>query len=308
MASAILIQAVIFVVALAALLKASDWFVESAEKIGLSWGISPFVIGVTIVAFGTSLPELASSIAAVMQGDSKIVTGNVVGSNITNIVLVLGLVAVVAKRVPVDFKSMDLPLLLGSALLFWFTLSDAKFDLWEAFVCLACLVMFLVSSFSGTDDAPEEELPQATWKDYAFLILGGLLVWLGAKFTIEAILEVCRITEISSGFIAQTIVAFGTSLPEVVVSISAARKGQSGIAVGNVIGSNIFNTYAVMGIARLFGDLVIEDSINEFSLPLMVGLTVLLAFMVLTSKISRWEGALLLVFYVFFIIQSILSL
>ncbi len=308
MASAILIEALIFVVALGALLKASDWFVDSAEKIGLSWGVSPFVIGVTIVAFGTSLPELASSIAAVMQGDSKIVIGNVVGSNITNIVLVLGLVAIVAKRVPVDFKAMDLPLLLGSAFLFWFTLSDGNFEIWEALVCLACLVIFLISSFSGTEDDNEDDLPKAVWKDYLFLVLGGALVWLGAKFTIDAIQEVCRLTEISSGFVAQTVVALGTSLPEVVVSISAAKKGQSGIAVGNVIGSNIFNTYAVMGIARLFGGLVVEPSILTFSLPLMVALTVLLAFMVLSSKISRWEGALLLILYAFFLIQSILML
>ncbi len=308
MTSALLIQFIIFIVALAALLKASDWFVDSAEKIGLSWGISPFVIGVTIVAFGTSLPELASSIAAVMGGESKIVIGNVVGSNITNIVLVLGLVAIVAKRIPVDFKTMDLPLLLGSAFLFWFTLQDAKFEIWEAILCLACLVMFLVSSFSSNENDGDEELPKSTGKDFLFLFLGGALVWLGAKFTIEAIQNICTETGISSGFIAQTVVALGTSLPEVVVSISAARKGQSGIAVGNVIGSNIFNTYAVMGIARLFGDLIVEDSILQFSLPLMVVLTVMLAFMVLTSKISRWEGALLLVFYAFFIIQSILSL
>ncbi len=308
MATAILIQVAIFVVALGALLKASDWFVDSAEKIGLSWGVSPFVIGVTIVAFGTSLPELASSIAAVMQDDSKIVTGNVVGSNITNIVLVLGLVAIVAKRVPVDFKNMDLPLLLGSAFMFWFLIYDGKFDLWEAVICLVCLVMFLVSSFSSDEDDDKEERPESGWKDYAFLVLGGALVWLGAKFTIDAIQEVCEITQISSGFIAQTVVALGTSLPEVVVSISAARKGQSGMAVGNVIGSNIFNTYAVMGVARLFGDLYIEESILTFSLPLMVMLTVLLAFMVLTAKISRWEGALLLIFYIFFLVQSILLL
>ncbi len=304
----------IFVVALAALLKASDWFVESAERIGLSFGISPFIIGVTIVAFGTSLPELASSIAGVMNGENEIVAGNVVGSNITNIVLVLGLVAIIAKRVPVDFKTMDVPLLLGSAFILWFVLYDGNFEIWEAFLLLVCLIMFLINSFGSDDSDNEGERPSSSWKDYALLLVGGLLVWLGAKFTIDAIQGICEITGISSGFVALTLVSLGTSLPEVVVSISAARKGQSGIAVGNVIGSNIFNTYAVMGIARMFFSpstetpiFGIEPEILSFNLPMMVVLTVLLGFMSLTGKISRWEGGLFLVFYIFFLTKSILS-
>ncbi len=308
----LLIQSLIFVVALGALLKASDWFVDSAEKIGLSLGISPFVIGVTIVAFGTSLPELASSIVAVLQDDSKIVLGNVVGSNITNIVLVLGLVAFVSKRVPVDFKNMDLTLLIGSAFFLWFALyegggGEPKFELWEAIIFLVCLVMFLVNTFSG-NDGKNEDNPKATWKDYGLLILAGAGVWLGAKFTIDAIQIVCAEYDISSGFIAQTVVALGTSLPEVVVSLTAAKKGQSGMAVGNVIGSNVFNTYAVMGIARLFGDLTVESSIMSFSLPLMLFLTLFLAFMTLTSRITRWEGGLLLIFYLFFLVRSVMML
>jgi cation:H+ antiporter len=304
----ILQYALIFIVALAALLKASDWFVESAERIGLSLGISPFIIGVTIVAFGTSLPELASSIAAVLEGESEIVTGNVIGSNITNIVLVLGLVAMVAKRVPVDFKNMDLALLIGSAMMLWFVITTGNgIDLWEAILFLVCLVMFLINTFNSSQEHENEERPRSRPRDYVLLVVGAALVWLGATYTVSAIQGVCEITGVSSGFVAQTVVALGTSLPEVVVSISAARKGQSSIAVGNVIGSNVFNTYAVMGIARLFGDLVIEPGILSFSLPLMVCLTVMLAALTLTSKISRWEGGLLLVFYVFFLVQTILA-
>ncbi len=310
----ILIQVLIFIVALAVLLKSSDWFVDSAEKIGLSWGVSPFVIGVTVVAFGTSLPELASSIASILAAESQgrpelttIVTGNVVGSNITNIVLVLGLVAVFAKRIPVNFKEMDLPMLVGSAFIFWFLVSDQNFELWEAFILITCLIIFLLNTFKEDGDKKDNNNPKATPKDYGLLVLAGLLVWLGAKFTIDAIQVISDIMNISSGFIAQTVIALGTSLPEIAVSISAARKGQSSIAVGNVIGSNIFNTYGVMGISRLFGVLIIEPSILTFALPLMIGLTILLAFMTLTQKISRMEGTLLLVFYVFFLIQSILS-
>lgn len=305
--SVLLIQGLIFVVALATLLKASDWFVESAEKIGLSFGISPFIIGVTIVAFGTSLPELASSIAGVLGGPETagIVIGNVVGSNIANIALVLGLVAVVAKKVPVDFKNMDLPLLIGSTIIMWFLISDKDLAIWEAVIFLVCLVMFLINTF-GNNEEGDEERPQVTWKDYGLLVVGGALVALGAKFTIDAVIIICTETGLSSGFIGQTVVALGTSLPEIFVSLAAVKRGQSSIAVGNVIGSNIFNTYAVLGISRFFGPLIIDDQSITFSIPLMIGITFLLAFMTLTSRITRWEGGLLLVFYVFFVIQSIL--
>ncbi len=301
----LVIPAIIFVVALAVLLKASDWFVESAEKIGLSLGISPFIIGVTIVAFGTSLPELASSIAGVVGGTPDIVIGNVVGSNIANIALVLGLVAIVANRVPVDFKNMDIPLLMGSAIMMWFFLYDADLQIWEAVLFILCLVMFLVNTF-GNNDEDDGERPSATWKDYVLLVVGGALVALGAKYTIDAIIEICQQTGLSSGFIGQTVVALGTSLPEIFVSLAAVKKGQSSIAVGNVIGSNIFNTYAVLGISRLFGGIVVDENSLAMSIPLMMGITFLLAFMTLTSRITRWEGGLLLVFYVFFVVQSII--
>ncbi|MGK0391533.1 MAG: cation:H+ antiporter [Maribacter sp.] len=306
MEAILLVQGLIFVVALAVLLKASDWFVESAEKIGLSFGISPFIIGVTIIAFGTSLPELASSIAGIIGGTPDIVIGNVVGSNITNIALVLGLVAIVAKKVPVDFKNMDIPLLIGSAILMYLMTKDQNLEIWESCILLACLVMFLLNTF-GNNEVNDDEKPTVTWKDYALLIAGAALVALGAKFTIDAVVNICTATGLNSGFIGQTVVALGTSLPEIVVSLSAVKRGQSSIAVGNVIGSNIFNTYAVLGISRFFGPLVIDEQFVTTSIPIMMGMTVLLAFITLTSRITRWEGALLIIFYIFFLIQSILA-
>ncbi|MGB1217434.1 MAG: calcium/sodium antiporter, partial [Saprospiraceae bacterium] len=287
---ALITQVGIMCIALVGLVKGSDFFVDAAERIGLSWGISPFVIGVTIVAFGTSLPELASSIASVSAGESKMVMGNVVGSNITNITLVLGLVALVATRVPVDFKNMDLPLLISSAFLMWFVVSDGDIAIWEAGLFLVCLVISLASTVGSNETNDDDDRPTSSWKDFAWLIAGGGLVWVGAEYTVSAIQEICTIQKISSGFVAQTVVALGTSLPEVVVSIAAARKGQASIAVGNVIGSNVFNTYAVLGIARMFGPLEIEPASLAFTVPIMIVVTLLLAFMTLTSKISRWEG------------------
>jgi len=292
----------IFVVALTVLLIASDKFIESAEKIGLSFGISPFVIGVTIVAFGTSLPELATSIACVFSGTSEIVAGNVIGSNITNILLVLGLTVVIGKQIVLDFDIMDtdMPLLIGSSFFLYFVIADQQVSIIEAGIFLAALVVFLMNSFGNTDNE-SSDVDKVEPKQYLFVILGALFVFLGAKYTIFAIEQISLIAEISPDIIALTGVAIGTSLPEVIVSISAAKKGKHAIAVGNVLGSNLFNTFAVMSIPRFFGDLTISDLTVEFSAPFMVAVSFMFLMVPLSRKINRTEGYILLLFYVFFI-------
>lgn len=301
----ILLYLGLFILSLAVLLKGSDWFVEAAEKIGLSFGISPFIIGVTIVAFGTSLPELAASIAAVLSGQSEIVIGNVVGSNITNIALVLGIVAIVGRKIYIekDIMSTDIPLLLTSALLFYFIVNDQHVSILEAFLLLAALFIFLAYSFKDGSDGEEQIRIAVSWKSYGMLLLGGVLVYFGANYTILAIKELSIIFGISSEIIALTLVALGTSLPELVVSVSAARRGNTEIAVGNVLGSNLFNTYAVLGIPAFFGNLLIPTNVVSFSIPLMVGLTLLLAIMCLSKTISRWEGWMLVIIYGFFVLE-----
>ncbi|HKK80524.1 MAG TPA: hypothetical protein VJ933_12890, partial [Phaeodactylibacter sp.] len=144
----------LFVLSLAVLLKASDWFIDSAERIGLSLGISPFIIGVTIVAFGTSLPELATSIASVFSGESEIVIGNVVGSNITNIALVLGLAAVVVKKIELEYNiwHIDMPYLWGSAFLLWLALRDLHFSLFEGILFTLGIIIFLAYSFQSQQE------------------------------------------------------------------------------------------------------------------------------------------------------------
>jgi len=303
----VLIQLGIFVVSLAALLKGSDWFIESAEEIGLSFGISPFIIGLTIVAFGTSLPELATSVSSVLQGESTIVIGNVVGSNITNIALVLGLVALSIKQINLEYNiwHIDIPFLWGSAFLLWFTVQDRVFTIPEAFLFLVGLAIFLMYSFKNEREEESEEKGKVSGKTYGLLILGGIMVWLGADFTIKAISELSMQAGISPETIALTVVAFGTSLPEIIVSIGAARKGKTSIAVGNVLGSNIFNTYCVMSISRFFGDLEIPEQILSFSLPLMIVMTVLFGIVSNNKKITQWEGLMLILFYVFYVMELV---
>ncbi len=298
----LLLQIGIFVLSIAALLWSSDRFVDSAERIGLSLGISPFIIGVTIVAFGTSLPELATSIVSVLQGSSQIVVGNVVGSNITNIALVLGLTAVVVKNIDLDYNlwHIDIPFLWGSAFLLYFSLMDFNLSLFECFLFLGGIVIFLAYSFKDQDKTDKEDRPSASTKDYVSLLVGGAVVSLSATFVIQAITGISLILNIAPTVIALSAVAVGTSLPEVAVSLAAARKGKASIAVGNAIGSNIFNTFIVMAIPRFFGPLIIPPEIISTYLPLMIVMTILLGVMSNNRKITRWEGYVLLLFYVWY--------
>jgi len=293
----------LFALSLGILLKSSDWFVDAAEQIGLSLGISPFIIGVTIVAFGTSLPELASSIAAVYAGKSEIVVGNVVGSNITNLLLVLGLSTIIAKEIHLEFKVLDIdvPFLVGSAIFLFFTCWDKEISIFETVIYLVALVIFLINSFKREQRTDKDARPAAGWKAYGLLILGGLLVYFSADWTIDAIEKLSELAGLQPELIALSLVAFGTSLPEVAVSIAAARKGKTSIAVGNVVGSNIFNSFAVMGLSRLFGPLTIPEKVLEFSLPFMFAVTVMFAIISVSRLVSRWEGVLLVLFYIFYV-------
>ncbi len=292
----------IFVVSLAVLIKASDVFVESAEKIGLALGVSPFIIGVTIVAFGTSLPELATSIASVQMGSSEIVVANVVGSNITNILLVVGVVAVVGKGIDLNYNIMniDMPMLIASALLMWFTISDGHLDLFEVSLYLISLVIFLTHSIKKKR-VKDENRPDLKPMSFLLLIIAGVLIYFSAVYVIQGLKGIAEIANIDKAIISTGALALGTSLPELVVSLAAIKRNNHSIAIGNVLGSNIFNTYGVLGVSSLFGNLVFPASVLTFSAPFMIGLTVMFAFVMLTKQVSRWEGYILLIFYAFFI-------
>ena len=292
----------IFVVALIVLLKSSDFFVDAAERIGLSFGISPFIIGVTIVAFGTSLPELATGIVSTISGNSEIVGGTVIGSNITNILLVLGITVLYAGKVEIsrNLMNLDMPILLISALFLLLTLRDGEFSLFEGILFCIALVVFIASSFSKEESEDEAERPKFAWKDVFIVILAGALVSVSANYVVVAIEQISLNRGVPKEMISLTVLALGTSLPEVVVSIAAARKGKQAIAVGNVLGSNIFNTYAVIGISRLFGKLNFSQEIINNSIPFMVVVTFIFALISYSKKISRAEGAMLLLLYVFY--------
>ena len=299
---------VLFVLSIAVLVFASDKFISAAETVGRSYGISSFIIGVTILAFGTSLPELATSIFAVVDGSSEIVLGNVVGSNITNILLVLGISVVSTKvlRMDYDVMDVDMPLLFLSAFLLWFSLRDGTFSMFEALLFIAALIVFLVNSIKNS---PKEDVdrPTAAMRDYITLLLCGILVYFGAEYTVKSLSTIATDLGVPKAIVSVTALSLGTSLPEVVVSISATRRGQHSMAIGNILGSNIFNTYAVMAIPSFFGGLVISKEMMDFHVPFMLVVTALLGIICLSKKISRWEGVMLLIFYAFFLGESVKS-
>ncbi|MEM6723587.1 MAG: calcium/sodium antiporter [Bacteroidota bacterium] len=297
----------LFIVSLGLLIKASDWFITSAERIGRHFGIPSFIIGLTIVAAGTSLPELASSLVAVLQGSSEFVSGNVIGSNITNIFLVLGVSAVIAKRIDINYNllTIDIPMLLGSSFLLFMLCKDGRFSLGDAIISLLGMVIFLGytinSDYSKEPEPPSDEMHQVTWKTWGLLLLSGVTIYFGADYTIKAVSKLAEIAGIGKDIIALSLVAFGTSVPELIVSAVAARKGNPEIAIGNILGSNIFNTFAVMGIPGLIGSLTITSDTISFSLPLMLIATILFMIMTMNRKVSNWEGWILLLFYAYFV-------
>ena len=308
------LQLIIFVISLFVLIKASDYFTDSAEKIGIYFGMPAFLVGVTIVAVGTSLPELISSVIAVMQGASEIVTGNVVGSNIANIFLVLAISAIIGKKLKITHEliHVDLPLLVGSALFLAVTVWDGVFTLGEGLLSLFGIFLYFhytVRStiegkgfFGKTVDKVSDIIPKKLGvKPVIILIFSTVFIYFGAQYTIESIIALSEILNIGKEIIAVSAVALGTSLPELIVSISAAKKGYPEMAVGNVLGSNIFNSFAVMGIPVFFGPLAVEEKTLTLGVPMMLIATFLYFFMTQDREITRWEGGVLFMFYVFFI-------
>lgn len=311
--SPLLLWTPVFVCSLYVLIKAADYFTDAAERIGLSFGIPDFIVGVTIVAIGTSLPEIVASLFAVLENSSQIVIGNVIGSNVTNIFLIVGIAAIFGRKLKIGYEliHIDLPLLMGSALFLAVTIVDGTFSIFEAVLALAGFLVYMLHAVSErkrrVDFLIKKELKTAGVlrkigaRTFLTLVLSGFFIFLGGKYTIEAVINISESLSVGTEVLAASAIALGTSLPELVVTITAAKKGKPEIAVGNVLGSNVFNTLMVMGIPALIGPLVIPHNIVLFALPMMIIATLLFFFMTQDKEITQWEGWLLILFYVFFI-------
>ena len=305
----------IFVISLAVLIKSSDIFVGAAEKIGLSFGLSAFLTGVLIVGVGTSLPELVSSIIATTKGATEIVIGNVLGSNITNIFLVLGIAGLIGKNFTIkhDLMRVDIPFLLSATMLMSLMIMDGTFSMIEGILCLIAFSIYIIFTimnpvpetnsigFESSENKKKTNRKKPILKEITFIILSSAGIFIGAKYTVDSVIAISTIFDIATDIIALTAIALGTSLPEVLVTISASRRGNPEMAVGNIIGSNIFNGLVVMGIPSLIAPLKIPHSIIIFSLPTLIAAVFIYSFMVHDKKINQLEGGTLLIFYFYFI-------
>lgn len=306
---------IIFAISLFILIKSSDYFIESAEIIGWHLNIPKFVIGATIVALGTSLPELISSIIAVLKNASEIVAGNVIGSNITNILLILGVSGFAFKGMKISKKiiKIDLPILLLSAILLVITIIDGEFTLSDALIFLLFLVFYNIYIFNTKSDSSQsdddtENKSLYSWKTIIILLGSTIFIFLGAKYTVESVINIAELLHIGKEIIAITAIALGTSLPELIVCLAAVKKNNSEMVLGNILGSNIFNTLAVMSIPALFGKLTIPESIIIYALPVMCIATLILLLLSLDKKITKFEAILLFTFYCIFIAGLFLNI
>lgn len=251
------LQIFILLVGFLLLVKGADWFVEGAAGIAKKLGIPQLVIGLTIVAMGTSMPEAAVSITAALQGNAGITIGNIVGSNILNILIILGVTALITN-VAIQKSTLyyEIPyMLIITVVLMIFGITGVEITFAEGIIFWILFIVFLgylfvMSKKGGSqEDAGVKDIP--VWKCILFMVIGGVMVVKGSDFAVSGASEIARFFGMSERFIGLTIVAFGTSLPELVTSVTAAKKGNAGIAIGNIVGSNIFNILFVIGTTAL---------------------------------------------------------
>lgn len=303
------------------LAKGADWFVDGAAGIATKLKIPQLVIGLTIVAMGTSAPEAAVSISAALDRNGAITIGNVVGSNILNILIILGISALITSlAVAKSTFKVDIPVMLGATVLLLLMGIDGAIVWWEGLIILVAFVLYLSYLFidakknakleqstheigiEAKEIEVENEKPHFLVKSILFAIVGLALIILGSEFSVEAATRIARIAGLSDRFIGLTIVALGTSLPELFTSVSAAIKKNADIAIGNIVGSNIFNILFIVGITAVITPVTFEfgfiiDTIIAFIVGVM-----LFAFSIKGRKLRRWGGIAMLLSYVAYFI------
>lgn len=309
----LLLQVVLLVVGFVMLIKGADWFVDGAASLAGKFGIPQLVIGLTIVAMGTSAPEAAVSISAALQDNAGITIGNVVGSNIMNVFVILGLASVI---IPIAVKKStikyEIPFtILVTVVLAVLGLWDNKISrleggiLWVLFIAYLTY-LFLMTKKGETEVEENKSKLDKIWKMVVFILIGGgLIVW-GSDVTVDAATNIAQYFGMSDRLIGLTIVALGTSLPELITSVTAAKKGSADIAIGNIVGSNIFNILFVVGTTALITPVVYAQNFIVDSI-VAVAAMVLLWVLVINKdkKLKRWGGVILLIGYVGYFIYLV---
>lgn len=305
----------LFILGIGVLIGGAKLLVFGASQLAISLKISSLVIGLTVVSFGTSAPEIAFCTSAALQGEGSLLMGNIVGSNIFNILLVLGFCATLYPlAVKKQLIRWDVPIMIGFSLLVWFLAAFGSINRWDGMLLLFGIICYLLFLFKFQKKQPpsDEQKPklQPIWLQIIWIILGLILLGFGSRWLVESSTQIARFLGVGELFIGLTIVAVGTSLPELAVSFTAILKGDRDLAVGNVIGSNLFNLLAVLGIAAFVSPtpIQIDSSLLLFDLPVMVAVSIATLPIFITGHIiSRWEGVLFLFYYMLFITYLLLN-
>lgn len=296
------------------LVKGADWFVEGSSGIADKLGIPQLVIGLTIVAMGTSAPETAVSITAAIKGNADIAIGNVVGSNILNILIILGISSVITSiAVAKTTIRYEIPIMLGATfLLLIFGTNGGTVCLWEGIVLLLCFAAYLFYMFVMVKkgEMQSEELDNTQkpiWKLVLAGVIGlGLIIW-GSDVTVDAATSLAKAFGMSEKFIGLTVVALGTSLPELFTSVIAAKKGKADIAIGNIVGSNIFNILLVIGVSSLIIPVTFEMSFVIDCLVAVAAGVILWLCVFRKKKLKRLDGVIMLVSYAAYFVYLLLK-
>ena len=300
----LLVELLLLAVGFALLVKGADWFVEGSSGIAAKFGIPQLVIGLTIVAMGTSAPEAAVSITAALKGNTDITIGNIVGSNILNIFIILGIASVITSiAVAKTTIRYEIPIMLGITLLLLFTgVTGEIVSPLEGIIMLVCFVGYLGYMFvmmrKGEMQAEEIESTNAPiWKMILMGVVGlGLIIW-GSDISVDAATSIAKAIGVSDKFIGLTIVALGTSLPELFTSVIAAYKGKADIAIGNIVGSNIFNILFVVGLSAIIAPVTFAMSFTIDCVVAILAGIVLWACTFRKKKLTRAGGIFMLICY-----------
>ena len=302
------------------LIKGADFLVDGASNIAKRFHIPEIIIGLTIVSIGTSMPELFVSITSAINGYSDMAIGNIIGSNIANLFLILGLSSIIrAIKFKRETRLIEIPLCLVLTIIF-ISLCNLNQDvsIGDGIILLVLFVLFIIytivmakkgEAFDKEDDEEEEsndsKLSKSAIRDIIFLILGGILLKVGGDLTVNNAVNVARHFNLSEKLISVTILAIGTSLPELVTSVSAAFKGKSDIAIGNIIGSNIFNMLLIIGVSAIIKPIVYNVSYNVDFIFVIVGTILLSLFPIIPpkNKMTRWNGIVYVYIYLGYMVS-----
>jgi len=307
----LLIQVIILILGLTLLFIGSTLLVEGAASTAIMFAVRPVIVGLTIVAFATSTPELLVSLVAAFKGSGGISIGNILGSNVINIALVLGISAAIK---PISIKkqiiSIEIPYMIFISFIFWMLCLDSTIGRLDGFILFSLLIIFLIYSIITAKDKNNiivSDKPSflKISKNLFFIIIGIVMISYGASFVVQEAILLAEKIGLSQTFIGISIVAFGTSLPELATSAVAAAKGESDISVGNVVGSNLFNICLVMGTVGLFNPMAIDKTLHYFQFPFMMFICFVLGLIAYFNQgISKKSGYFFIILFILYILIS----